>query len=80
MFCGMTAAQIRIHFTKENEGSTHVHECPKFPPEINKFYRDVRDAFVLAPSQPFIKHLYAKIYVCFSDFLSWMLANQVISM
>ena len=31
VFCGhnrkWTAAQIRIHFTKEKEGATHVHEC-----------------------------------------------------
>jgi hypothetical protein len=50
MCCGhnrkWTAAQIRIHFTKESEGSTQVNECPKVPPEITRFYRDIRDAFV----------------------------------
>jgi hypothetical protein len=50
MFCGhlrtWTVGQIRIHFTKESEGSTHVHACPQVPPEITQFYREIRDVFV----------------------------------
>jgi len=53
MFCGhnrkWTVGQIRIHFTKESEGATHVHACPQVPQEITQFYRDVRDAFLQFP-------------------------------
>jgi len=55
VFCGhnrkWTAAQIRIHFTKEKEGATHVHECPKVPPQITRYYREIRDAFVSQQEQ-----------------------------
>ncbi len=55
MFCGhnrkWTVGQIRIHFTKENEGATHVHACPQVPQEITQFYRDVRDKFLAQQKQ-----------------------------
>ena len=39
----VSSAQIRIHFTKESEGS-HVKACIQVQPKITQFNRKVRDA------------------------------------
>ena len=55
MFCGIfkkwSGAQIRIHLTKESEGSTHVKACIQVPPEITQFYREIRDAYIVGCQQ-----------------------------
>ena len=69
MFCGhnrkWTVGQIRIHYTKESEGATHVHACPQVPQEITQFYRDVRDTFL---AQQKLKS--AKAVSCLRDEMS----------